>query len=78
MKTFPTLDWQSVTRFSQVFSIDIDTAKEIITYLYDNDVVPKYVNDIYSIEGESEDYKRGFNDAIEEMEYSLPSYKFLK
>ena len=59
-KVLYSVDWQMLNRFASEFNLDKVTAMDIFTYLYDEEIIP-IERDI-----ETDEYKRGWNDAIEE------------
>lgn len=76
MKTFPNIDWQITNRFAHDWDLSVDTARDILTYIIDNEVLS---SDPYpkAFEEESDEYKRGWNDACEEIQNNFSTWEYM-
>ena len=77
-RQFVPLDWQKVNEFAQVFGYTIEDARDVLTYIVEQDILNYEhfaVNrdEPYDADELNEAYAQGWEDAVEECENSLPS-----
>lgn len=60
-------DWQMVQRLSHAVGVSKETIEDLLTILKDEQIILVDIDDTH----ESDDYKRGWNDACDEIECEL-------